>query len=276
MISSIHRKLGTAGFIISIVALVAALGGGAYAASGGLSGKQKKEVEKIAKKYAGKPGATGATGPAGAKGDTGAAGAKGDTGAKGETGAPGSNGVGTPGAAGKSVEARTIATGEPTQCEEEGGAEYEVEDSGTAAEICNGKEGSPWTVGGLPEGATETGVWTFNGSEASATEGVPDLYAPISFSVPLREAIHDQTKIHFVGESGGGECTGTDSNPTAPPGQLCIYRVELEGAVYKRIFDMTGANPNWTSVNGAVMVFEDLEDHAYGYGSWAVTGGPES
>ncbi|MBA3867401.1 MAG: hypothetical protein H0X42_13840 [Solirubrobacterales bacterium] len=49
-ISRIHQKLGTAGFIISIVALVAALGGGAYAASGGLSGKQKKEVEKIAKK----------------------------------------------------------------------------------------------------------------------------------------------------------------------------------------------------------------------------------
>ena len=52
MLTRIHRKLGTAGFVISIVALVAALGGGAYAASGGLTGKQKKEVEKIAKKYA--------------------------------------------------------------------------------------------------------------------------------------------------------------------------------------------------------------------------------
>ena len=31
-ISRIHQKLGTAGFIISIVALVAAFGGGAYAA----------------------------------------------------------------------------------------------------------------------------------------------------------------------------------------------------------------------------------------------------
>jgi hypothetical protein len=93
MISKIHQKLGTAGFIISIVALVAALGGGAYAASGGLTGKQKKEVEKIAKKYAGKPGAVGATGPsgpAGAKGDAGAAGATGTNGTNGTNGNQGS------------------------------------------------------------------------------------------------------------------------------------------------------------------------------------------
>jgi hypothetical protein len=99
VISRVHQKLGTAGFIISIIALVAALGGGAYAASGGLTGKQKKEVEKIAKKYAGKPGANGATGPVGAagpagpKGDAGAAGAggkQGPEGKQGEEGEPGS------------------------------------------------------------------------------------------------------------------------------------------------------------------------------------------
>jgi hypothetical protein len=96
MISRIHGKLGTAGFIISIVALVAALGGGAYAASGGLTGKQKKEVEKIAKKYAGKPGATGAAGPAGpagAKGDVGAAGAAGTDGTNGTNGTNGTDGL---------------------------------------------------------------------------------------------------------------------------------------------------------------------------------------
>jgi hypothetical protein len=122
MISSIHRKLGTAGFVISIVALVMALGGGAYAASGGLSGKQKKEVEKIAKKYAGKPGATGATGPNGAKGDTGAAGAKGDTGATG-TGAEGKQGP-----------------------EGKQGVE--------------GKAGTTGFTSTLPSGKTETGVWS--------------------------------------------------------------------------------------------------------------------
>ena len=98
MFNRIHQKLGTAGFIISIVALVAALGGGAYAASGGLTGKQKKEVEKIAKSVS-KPGKTGAPGPAGpagaagAKGDAGPAGAAGATGTAGANGANGSNGT---------------------------------------------------------------------------------------------------------------------------------------------------------------------------------------
>ncbi|HEY0277389.1 MAG TPA: hypothetical protein VGC32_03880 [Solirubrobacterales bacterium] len=99
MFSRIHEKLGTAGFAISIVALVAALSGGAYAASGGLSGKQKKEVTKIAqteaKKFAGKqgsPGSAGPQGPAGSPGKEGAAGATGLPGTPGGSGAPGGPG----------------------------------------------------------------------------------------------------------------------------------------------------------------------------------------
>ena len=92
MISRIHNKLGTAGMVVAIVALVAALGGTAIAAKGALTGKQKKEVEKIAKKFAGKNGAPGAAGAPGAKGNTGAPGAKGDTGAPGAPGAPGKDG----------------------------------------------------------------------------------------------------------------------------------------------------------------------------------------
>jgi hypothetical protein len=93
MFDRIHRKLGTAGFIISIVALVAALAGGAYAASGGLSGKQKKEVEKIAKKFSGKPGAVGAAGPAGPAGGPGKDGAAGKEGAIGKEGIAGKAGT---------------------------------------------------------------------------------------------------------------------------------------------------------------------------------------
>jgi hypothetical protein len=89
VISRVHRKLGTASFVISIIALVVALTGGAYAASGALTGKQKKEVEKIAKKYAGKPGAPGATG---AKGDAGAPGAAGQQGVGGKQGPEGKRG----------------------------------------------------------------------------------------------------------------------------------------------------------------------------------------
>jgi hypothetical protein len=111
----IHQKLGTAGFVISIVALVAALGGGAYAAKAGLTGKQKKEVENIAKKYAGKPGspgAAGSTGPAGAAGAKGDAGAAGTAGAAGAPGAPGTPGKeGSPWTAGGVLPAGKTETG---------------------------------------------------------------------------------------------------------------------------------------------------------------------
>jgi hypothetical protein len=93
MFSKLHERLGTAGFIISIIALVAALSGGAYAASGGLSGKQKKEVEKIAKKFAGKPGAAGAQGAQGATGPGGSTGPSGSTGKEGPAGKEGLEGV---------------------------------------------------------------------------------------------------------------------------------------------------------------------------------------
>jgi Collagen triple helix repeat (20 copies) len=87
MFSKIHQKLGTAGFVISILALIVALGGAAYAALPGLNSKQKKEVKKIAKQLAGQDGAQGP------QGNSGSAGAKGDQGTKGDTGAPGAPGL---------------------------------------------------------------------------------------------------------------------------------------------------------------------------------------
>ena len=96
MLTRIHQKLGTTGFVIAIVALITALGGTALAASGALSGKQKKEVEKIAKKFAGKPGPAGATGPAGTPGTNGTNGkdgAPGKEGPEGKQGLPGQDGT---------------------------------------------------------------------------------------------------------------------------------------------------------------------------------------
>ena len=69
-INSIREPFGKAGLIVGVIALVFAMLGGAYAASA-LSGKQKKEVEKIAKKFVGKPGAPGANGTNGEDGTTG-------------------------------------------------------------------------------------------------------------------------------------------------------------------------------------------------------------
>src|ERR1700761_3323814 len=196
MFSRIHEKLGTAGFVISIVALVAALGGGAYAASGGLNGKQKKEVEKIAKKYAGKPGASGATGPAGpagAPGPAGGAGGKGELGPQGPAGPQGPEG--------------------------EEGEEGEP-----------GEEGSPWTAGGtLPSEATETGVW---GPRIELETG--GHWYPISFAIPLAAPLDESHQVivnEAEGETSATGCPGQEGGtPTAEPGYLCVYVAEDFGA----------------------------------------------
>jgi hypothetical protein len=91
-----REPFGKAGLAIAVLALILATAGGAYAAQA-LSGKQKKEVEKIAKKVdkaapqgpAGSTGPTGAAGPAGGKGDAGAQGTPGAAGAPGKNGKDG-------------------------------------------------------------------------------------------------------------------------------------------------------------------------------------------
>ncbi|MGN6587091.1 MAG: hypothetical protein ACTHKT_06395 [Solirubrobacterales bacterium] len=92
MLSRIHQRLGTAGFIIAVVALIAALAGTAFAAKDVLTKQEKKQVETIAKKFAGKegpPGPSGPAGPQGAKGDPGPKGERGERGPEGEEGPPG-------------------------------------------------------------------------------------------------------------------------------------------------------------------------------------------
>jgi hypothetical protein len=222
----IHARFGTAGVVLGMIALILALGGTALAAKGALTGKQKKEVEKIAKKFAGKPGATGPAGPAG---PAGAAGPKGDTGTAGEAGTSGTPGA--PGAAGKSVELGTAAGAE---CEE-GGVTVKVEGSATKKAVCNGSQGEPgepWTPDStLPSEATLTGMW---GEPTRGTAGTKDSrYFPISFQIPLAEA--PEPIFVGVGEESKPGCPGRGGNPypdtgehastvpMADPGKLCVY-----------------------------------------------------
>jgi hypothetical protein len=253
MFNRIHKRLGTAGFIISIVALVAALGGGAYAASGGLTSKQKKEVTKIAqaeaKKFAGKQGSAGAQGPAGA------AGAKGDTGAP---GAAGANGVGTDGTNGTDgVSATTTTfTGTKGSCEE-GGAE--VKSATPAVLVCNGKKGAPGTSGftkTLPTGETEKGMWSaFLEKENSGTES-------FSFVIPLAQA---PTAVYVKqgDTTHASECPGSWEEPKAAAGDLCIY--EAEGLTEE-------PGEVVPTAQGAVLVASNTgTTQETGFGSWAVT-----
>jgi len=91
MLTRIHKRFGTPGLVLGIIACIIALSGTAIAALPGLNGKQKKEVKKIAKQFA-KPGPQGAQGPAGAQGAAGAAGKDGASGAPGSPGQPGEPG----------------------------------------------------------------------------------------------------------------------------------------------------------------------------------------
>ncbi len=260
MISRMRQQLGPAGFAVAVIALVAALAGGAYAASGGLTGKQKKEVEKISKKFAGKPGANGTNGKDGAAG------------ANGKDGAPGVNGTnGAPGANGKSVEIGTATT----ECPVVGGVTVQVEgEASTKKKVCNGKEGSPWTAEGtLPSGATETGTWfiTVDASEYG--------FSPISFPIPLAE--EDAEKIvpkFWKSTAPVGECPGNVHEPKAEPGFLCIY-----GAV--TVFPAGGpvvlppdttepegaADENKIGTSGALLAYQGAEVGLQRYGSFAVT-----
>jgi hypothetical protein len=277
MLQRFRDRVGTAGLIVAVVALVAALGGGAYAASGGLTGKQKKEVAKIAqkeaKKFAGKngaPGPEGKQGPAGPTGPAGGKGDKGDRGEKGEAGAPGA--PGTPGAPGESVEAFPSAGGAGEPCEGVGGAVYEV--GGNATEICNGEPGVLHPGETLPKGATETGVWSFNGSASDAVPGAEhaDL-ASISFAIPLAAKLFE-AEVHYVTTPTPGQppCPGTAVNPQASEGQLCVYQSNLEKAHFSEIVQPPGTGSGSSKV-GAQLKFIEVEDGAFGGGTFAVTGG---
>lgn len=115
MFSTIRRRLrlSPAG-IVAVTALVFAMIGGAYAASGKLTGKQKKEVKAIAKSFQGK-GPTGAQGPAGPAGANGKDGANGSNGATGPTGPIGPTGptgpIGPTGPTGFSGFTETLPSG---------------------------------------------------------------------------------------------------------------------------------------------------------------------
>jgi hypothetical protein len=232
MISKLHDRLGTAGFIISIVALVAALGGGAYAAGGGLTGKQKKEVKTIAQTEAKK---LVGTGPAGAQGP---AGSKGDTGTKGDAGAPGASGSngerGLPGTDGKSVEVGPAGS----HCSSGGAAVQVAGEPSTVQYVCTG----------AGVGATQTGAFAYTGSGAAGFASTA-----ISFPIPLAQAL-DGAHVHYLvfrenevtevtewmekkynalqGEfeySAQTACTGSAASPTATAGNLCVYQAHEEG-----------------------------------------------
>lgn len=260
MISRIHRQLGTAGFIISIVALVAALGGGAYAASGGFSAKQKKEIRKIAKGVA-KPGPQGPAGAPGSQGATGPQGAPGTGGAQGEKGADGTNGTsgtsGTNGTNGENVSVIPLAAANGTGHCEEGGTKF-VNGTGEAF-ACNGGAGGGGYPEVLPSGHTETGFWEVQGEKGIANEFAS--VTTISFPLELETAPTEKVLITDTSsEEEKAKCPGETFEPKATPGVLCLY----VAAVFS---DSLTLKLGGVQTFGASLLFAPTDE---AYGSWAV------
>ncbi len=281
MFSTLRNRFGIPG-VISVIALVFAMFGGAYAATNS-SGGGKATASAKAKK--------GPRGPKGAKGDAGAqgpAGPQGPAGAKGDSGVQGS--TGSPGADGKSVTGTPATVGECPA----GGVKY-TSASGTNT-VCNGKNGTNGQTGfteTLPEGKTETGTWgTGSSSETSGFK-----FYPISFPIPLATTPavvvvpSDKESEPGCPGRGGGVFPTTEGEtylptiPEADPGKLCIYIDQFSEVVATKVvkpeyvyaegepqvFEMPGA-----SQTGAIFRALCGEGVSCGInGTWAVTGAEE-
>jgi hypothetical protein len=244
MLSAIRNRLNLSpATVIAVAALVLAMSGGAYAANRFLITSTKQISPKVLNKL------KGAAGTAGAKGANGAPGAAGPAGPA-SAGPPGAQGA--PGATG--------AAGKEGPSGKEGKA---------------GKEGSPWTAAGkLPKGATETGAWIVDSaSEHPATTS-------ISFPIPLAAAL-SEAHVFFIPEGEAGtldpeQCPGSVVEPTAAPGDLCVYTRILQAPLKPfspPIWNPTDAEgAGGAASTGATIVLESTgTDSANAYGTWAVT-----
>jgi hypothetical protein len=272
MFSTLRNRFGIPG-VISVIALVFAMLGGAYAASSSSNGGKATASAKAKKGPRGPKGATGPAGPAGPVG------AQGPAGANGKDGTNGSNGpTGATGANGTSVISSTETTG-TANCEGRGGSKFVAGVSTTYA--CNGKDGTGGGGGGwsktLPSGETEAGTWSVVGNWDNSSENETQI-GPISFPIPLAQADAEGIGIKFSREGKEpAECGGDVFSPAADPGFLCIYigpaggiAEDFDPVVFPPSFDEGEAEKVGTS--GALLRFSGAaKSTQFATGSFAIT-----
>jgi hypothetical protein len=247
MFSTLRNRFGIPG-VISVIALVFAMFGGAYAASNSSGGGKATASAKAKKGPKGPKGATGPAGPAGAQGPAGPAGAKGDAGANGAAGPQGPAGAaGATGVTGKTGPEGPVGPACPT---------------------------GPCF---LPSEATETGVWGVGGGFG---EPAAPRNFPISFNLPLAAA----PEVIFLkdDELSKPGCPGeVDGVPTADPGKLCIYagvfqdfineEADLETTFFHSVPGIY-APENGAGPAGTIMKVMGCESEiCRTFGTWAVT-----
>jgi hypothetical protein len=231
MLSPLRSRFGIPG-VISVIALVFAMFGGAYAATNNGGGKatasaKGKPGPRGPKGPKGDPGPAGPQGPAGAKGDTGAKGDKGDTG---NTGAQGPQGV----------------PGPP------------------------GEDGETGFTETLPSGKTETGIW--GGIDAGGAGMVAPISFPIPLPAALdSEHIKRVLAPETVEQCDDGiEPVASVNNPEADAGYLCVFKGQFgEPAEPPVVLISDAGTPGASRVGG--LVNATLGFGARASGSWAVT-----
>lgn len=287
MFSMLRNRLGIPG-IVSVIALVFAMLGGAYAANNGGDDQVTASAQKA------KRGKRGPRGPRGPKGAAGPGGPVGPQGAQGAQGAPGLQGpagaAGAKGANGTNGTNGTSVTRVPATAEEcpDGGVKY-TSASGDDT-VCNGEDGEDGedaTFGEpLASEVTLKGTWGgYNEGDLVPILGVSGV-APISFPIPLPADI-EEANVHVIPftvpettppdgcDDGLGTASGV-SNPEADPGHLCLYQRYPPGNPPRiEVFKVTKATggppgPYGASTTGAVALFVDSSDDLV-WGTWAVT-----
>ena len=268
MLSPLRNRFGIPG-VISVIALVFAMLGGAYAASNDSgSGKATASAK-------GKPGPRGPKGKPGPAGPQGPAGPAGPAGAKGDTGSAGSNGSNGTGV--------TSAAASVQECSE-GGTKF-TSASGTST-VCNGAEGEegpqgpqgdpgadgePWVAGTVPGGKVMKGTWVL--PPATAAAAGEKFFFPISTGVPINKQSPELQPLHVAAE-GPPFCPGTAEDPQAPTlgsgvlaGLVCVY----VGSSTNVGLVQDGNSKLRESGGGAVVAFIAQDAGTVsGYGSWAM------
>ena len=270
MVTTLRTKFGIPG-IVSVIALVFAMLGGAYAADN--SGDDSKATASAKAKK----GPRGPRGPRGPVGPAGPAGPQGPAGPKGETGAAGANGK--DGAAGPTGATGPIGPAGPTGPAGATGATGATGAAGPA-----GPKGDPWTAGGtLPSGETETGAWGGVTGVTEETEDniVTELWTAIGFNIPLAAEIA-AAKVKTVGiggsdpacDDGAGEA-GNAKKPEADPGFLCVFVGVSAGSGVPGVstFKLDDLSPGASPTGAILQVSVSAPDAEAGpvWGSWAVT-----
>jgi hypothetical protein len=217
-IRAIREPFGKAGLIVACLALVFAMAGGAFAATGALTKTESREVAKIAKKQAKKyAGKNGKTGKNGTNGTNGANGAKGDTGATGPQGPAGPQGPQGP----------------------------------QGIQGPQGPAGQTGFTETLPSAKTETGAWAFSGEgihQFALSFNIPLSKAPnhVHVLAPGEEETTECPGTLDAPEAAPGEMclyTALQENGASPPSGTGVY---ASGVVFSSIGSTPASFSNGT------------------------------